>query len=187
MGSMENSGIKYFFERPKDLSDDILRQIELLVREGGAVGTTLIGKNLCNAYLIGYAMDGKRIVGSVILKNPDTEYVKKIESATGLDLDGYLERGYTSVEPSYRGRAIAHALIEGLVRRAPGQKIYVTIRMDNVPALKLTHDQKMQLAAIFTYGRTGHKIGVFTNQKPSSPRKDGIDMKTRKGPADGVG
>ena len=120
-------------------------------------------ENLHNAFLIGYATDHGRMIGTVTHKNPKPAYRKRIEAATGLDLSGYIERGYTSVEPEYRKLGIADILIKGLIERSRGNKIYVTIRMDNIPALKLTYKNGMTLAAIFIDQKSGREIGVFTN------------------------
>jgi GNAT superfamily N-acetyltransferase len=97
------------------------------------------------------------------LKRQKEEYRKRIEAATGLDLSGYLERGYTSVSPEWRGSGIAGKLIGGLVERARDQRVYVTIGLDNAAALKLTRNIGMSLAGTFLNPRTGRKIGVFVD------------------------
>lgn len=128
------------------------------------MGSSYIKDNLCNAFLIGYATDQKgRVIGTVTLKRPKEAYRRKIESLTGLDLSGHLERGYTSVADPWRNLGIADQLIKGLIERSSGQRIYVTIRMDNRPALALTYNNRMILAATFFNEKTGHKIGVFAN------------------------
>jgi hypothetical protein len=68
------------------------------------------------------------------------------------------------VEAEFRNYDVADRLIKGLIERSWGQKIYVTIRMDNTFALELTYKNNMVLAAQFINERTGNKIGVFTNQ-----------------------
>ncbi len=129
------------------------------------MGSAHIKENLENAFLVSYALNQEGlVVGTVTLKHPKEEYRRKIEAATGLDLSGYLERGYTSVDPVFRNYDVADRLIRGLIERSEGQKIYVTIRMDNTFALELTYKNNMVLAAQFINERTGHKIGVFTNQ-----------------------
>ena len=157
--------IKYYFKRPVEISSQILDQIQLLIKKGREVGSAHIKENLENAFLISYAMDDTdRVIGTVTLKHPKEMYRRKIEAATGLDLSEYLERGYTSVEAEFRNYDVADRLIKGLIERSEGQKIYVTIRMDNTFALELTYKNNMVLAAQFMNERTGHKIGVFTNQ-----------------------
>jgi GNAT superfamily N-acetyltransferase len=49
-----------------------------------------------------------------------------------LDLTGYVERGYTSVRPEYRGLGIGTSLLEGLTRNGPATaKIFSVIAEDN--------------------------------------------------------
>ena len=164
---MEDTKIEYFFKKPHQVPSEILDQIKNLIKKGGEVGTAYIDENLRNAFLIGYAMHQEKVVGTSTHKHPLGEYRQKIEAATSLDLSEYLERGYTSVDPAYRGHEIGDRLLKGLIKRSQGKKIYVTIRMGNIPPIKLTYKNQMSLAATFIHHKTGHKVGVFTNQKPS--------------------
>ena len=169
MGLSPEETIKYYFKRPIEISSQLLDQIQVLIKKGGEVGSAYISDNLENAFLISYAVDySGRVIGTVTLKHPKEMYRRKIEAATGLDLSGYLERGYTSVEAEFRNYDVADTLIKGLIERSEGKKIYVTIRMDNTFALELTYKNRMVLAAQYMNERTGHKIGVFTN-KASRP------------------
>ena len=169
MNSSPQKNVTYYFKKPDKIPSQVLDQIHLLIKKGGEVGSAYIRENLEKAFLISYALDQEgRVIGTVTLKHPKDVYREKIELATGLDLSGYLERGYTSVEPEFRNSDVAHRLIKGLIERSRGQKIYVTIRMDNRFALELTYKNNMVLAAKFINERTGHKIGVFTN-KESTP------------------
>lgn len=159
------SEISYHFERPEAIPEERLMQIERLIAEYGAVGRAFISENLRNAYLISYAMDTEEnVIGTVVLKHQKDRYRAQIESATGLDLSGYLERGYTSVHPAWRSLGIAGKLIEGLIERSHDQRVYVTIELENAPALELTRKNRMVLAGTFFNQRTGRKIGVFVNQ-----------------------
>lgn len=156
--------ITFHYRTPDRIPPDILDQVRDLVQQGAAVGTSYLRENLHDAFLIAYALDEEmRVVGTVTHKHPKEAYRKRIEQATGLLLSGYLERGYTSVLPAYRKCDIADILIKGLIERSKGQKIYTTIRMDNLPALRLTHKNKMTLAATFVHHKTGNEIGVFVN------------------------
>ena len=163
--NVQKDAVALYFRKPDDISPNILEEIEDLIKEGGGVGSSLIKENLQNAFLVSYALDQKgAVAGTVVLKHPQEKYRRKIEKATGLNLSRYLERGYTTVKPEFREQDIPDALIKGLIERSEGKKIYVTIRMDNVAALKLTYKNNMVLAAKFIYDRTGHEIGVFVNQ-----------------------
>jgi GNAT superfamily N-acetyltransferase len=166
---MEPSSITYHFRRPEDIPPKTLEQIRHLIKEGSGVGTSWVTENLQNAFLIGYAEHEGIVVGTSTHKYPKEGYRKRIEAATGLDLSEYLERGYTAVKAEYRGSGIGGKLIRGLIERSSGKRVYVTIRMENVPPLKMTCKERMVLAARFMNERTGHELGVFTNQPP--PRK----------------
>lgn len=162
--SDKHEAIRYGFTRPEELSPGDFMAILRLIREGAAVGMSWAEGNLRDAYLIGYAKDEKNlVVGCMVLKQPKKIYLEKIKALTGLDLSGFLERGYTSIAEPFRGRGVADRLIDGLNRRSRGKKIYVTIRMDNAPALHLTEKHGMRLAGRFMNPGTGSEVGVFTN------------------------
>ncbi len=158
--------ISYFFHRIGHIRSELLNEIIGLIETGGGVGTSLVQENLDHAFLIGYAMCDSEVVGTSTHKYPQTQYRRKIEAVTGLDLSGFLERGYTAVRPDFRGLGLGGALIRGLIERSRDQRIYVTIRLDNTPALKMTYKENMLLAATFVNARTGHELGVFTNIDP---------------------
>jgi len=162
-----HSPVTYHFERPNDLPAETLHQIIRLIHEGSGVGTSWLEENLQHAFLIAYAEHGGVIVGTSTHKYPKAAYREKIEAAIGLDLSGYLERGYTAVKPEYRGSGIGGRLIRGLIERSSGQKVYVTIRLDNRPPLRMTHKEGMALAGTFINERTGHELGVFVNAMPA--------------------
>ncbi|RJR44682.1 MAG: GNAT family N-acetyltransferase [Desulfobacteraceae bacterium] len=168
--------IDFRFERPEEIPEEKLARIEAVILDQGAVGHAFVKENLRNAFLIGYAMDEKQdVVATVVLKHQKERYRRRIEAATGLDLSGHLERGYTSVRPEWRGLGIAGKLISGLVERAQDQRIYVTIGLDNAAALKLTRNADMVLAASFVNERTGRKIGVFVNRSPMQNKREMIN------------
>ncbi len=158
--------VSYYFKPPREIDSPTLEAVRDLVEAGGAVGTSWTEENLRGAVLVAYAAREGRVVGCTILKRPKEDYRKKIEAATGLDLSGYLERGYTAVSEEFRGRGIADALIRGLIRRSSEYSVYVTIRMDNGPALRLTEKNGMQPAARFRNPRTGRLLGLFVNRRP---------------------
>jgi GNAT superfamily N-acetyltransferase len=157
--------IRYGFTRPDETPEAVLDQICDLVSSGGGVGTSWIRENLKKAFLIGYALHEDRVVGTSTHKYPKERYLKKIEAETGLDLSGYLERGYTAVDPESRGMGIGGRVIQGLIERSKGKKIYVTIDMNNPWPLRMTRRVGMVLAARFINDRTGHELGVFINSK----------------------
>ena len=155
--------IRYGFTRPDETPAAVLDQICDLVASSGGVGISWMGENLQKAFLIGYAIHEDRVVGTSTHKYPKEKYRKKIEAETGLDLSNFLERGYTAVDPEFRNRGIGLKVIQGLIEKSKGQKIYVTIDMNNPWPLKMTQRAGMVLAARFINERTGHELGVFTN------------------------
>ena len=160
--------IRYYFTRPRETPREVIDQICDLVAESGGVGTSWVRENLDKAFLIGYAIYEDRVVGTSTHKFPKEKYVKKIETETGLDLSGFLERGYTAAAPEFRNRGIGLKIIQGLIERSKGKKIYVTIDMNNPWPLKMTQRVGMVLAGRFFNDRTGHELGVFTNITPPS-------------------
>ena len=162
--------IEYYFQKPEEIKSATLEAIYLLIKEAGGVGTSWAREMLRNAFLVGYAALGDKIIGTSTHKFPKEAYRKKIENATGLDLFGYLERGYTAVREDFRDRGIGGNIIRGLIERSEGRKIYVTIRMDNPFPLKMTFREGMILSATFINDRTGHELGVFTNV-PAMPSR----------------
>lgn len=162
MKSKETEPVSFHFRRPEQIPLKTLGEIRDLVARGGAVGTAWIDEMLKSAFLIGYAEDtGGRVVGCEVLKTPKEDYRIKIEKATGLDLSGYLERGYAAVDEGYRGRGILDTLVGGLIEHAQGRKAYVTTNLDNRPVVWLTEKHGMRLAGRYVNPRTGHEIGVF--------------------------
>jgi hypothetical protein len=161
--------INFYYKKPDHIPSYIFLQIRDLIKEHGDVLTSFLEENLNAAFLIGYAMDDDKVIGTSVHKHQKKEYLEKIEALTGLNLSGYLERGYTTVLPEYRVQSIADKIIGGLIDRSEGKKIYVTIRMDNPAPLKLTYKNNMNFAAKFIHHKTGHELGVFINQKTVLP------------------
>lgn len=165
--SQENGAVSFHFLKPEHIPEEHLLEIRDLIIRGGAVGTSWIEEVLRNAFLIGYARNSAgNVVGCEVVKHPKEAYRKKIEAATGLDLSGYLERGYASVAEGYRGRGILGAIVSGLIRHAGDRKAYVTLRMDNHPVRWLTEKNGMRLAGRYVNPHTGHEIGVFIPGAP---------------------
>jgi GNAT superfamily N-acetyltransferase len=155
--------VSYGFLRGEELDHGLMKRLKALISLGGEVGVSWVDENLKEALWVGYAEEAGRIVATMSHKRPKQKYLDYLLEKTGLDLSGYLERGYSFVRPEYRGLGIGDRLLKGLVERSPGQKIYVTSRLDNIPAIRLTRKNGMVLKAEFINERTGHRIGVFVN------------------------
>jgi GNAT superfamily N-acetyltransferase len=158
---------EYFVKTPEEIAPDVMEMICGLIEAGGEVGRSWIRENLKAAFLIGYAMEEGRVVGTLTHKRPKEKYLAYLKEKTGIELTGYLERGYTYLRPEYRGRGIADRILKALVERSRGMKIYVTIRTDNKKAVALSLRNGMRLVASYHNDRTGHEIGLFTNTPPT--------------------
>lgn len=149
------------FLPPEQIGPRRLAEIEAVVKAGGAVGPDWIGHHLARAHLVAFALDDDRVAGTVCLKNPRPEYIERLRRLSGLDLTGHLERGYTAVDPAYRGLRLATALVRGLTRRAQDLPTYTVIALDNAKALGVTSRAGTRLAASFYSEIKGKRIGIW--------------------------
>jgi GNAT superfamily N-acetyltransferase len=155
------NSIVYHFVKPRDLPPGYLDEICLMIEAGGSVDTALVRYNLERAFLIGYAMEHGVIVGNSSLKRPRTEYVEAVNQQAGLDLSNYLERGYTSVRPEYRGMGIGAKLLEGLTERVGDIKLFSIISSDNAAAQKMALKNQTRRVATFYSKKLGKEVGVW--------------------------
>ena len=157
--------IVYHFVKPRDLPPEYLDEICRMIEAGGSVGTKWVRYNLERAFLIGYALEHDVIVGNSSLKRPRPEYVEAVNRQSGLDLSQYLERGYTSVRPEYRGMGIGTKLLEGLTERIGNKKLFSIIGADNVATQKIALRNKTRQVATFYSERLGKEVGVWIPEK----------------------
>jgi GNAT superfamily N-acetyltransferase len=153
--------ITYHFVTPHELPPGYLDEICRMVEAGGSVETKWVRYNLGRAFLIGYVMEEGMIVGNSSLKYPRSEYVEAVNKQSDLDLTDYLERGYTSVRPEYRGMGIGTTLLEGLTARVGKKKVFSIISSDNVATQKIALRNKTKQVATFYSERLGKEIGVW--------------------------
>ncbi len=156
--------IEYHFHRPDQLPPGLFDEICGLIQTVGAMRPERVRENLSRAFLIGYAQCQGRVVGTVTLKRPRPEYVRWVESNTGLDLGEFLERGYTTVLPEFRGLKVGATLIRGLTERAGGRPIYVVIAQDNLPAQALARGNDTHLQATYFSPSLGKEVGVWVQR-----------------------
>ena len=129
------------------------------------MGSTWVRYNLQRAFLIGYAIENGVIVGNSSLKHPRPQYVKAVNKQSGLDLSKYLERGYTSVRPEYRGMGIGTRLLEGLTARAGKRKIFSIISEDNAATQKIALRNNTRRVVTFFSERLGKDVGVWIPER----------------------
>ncbi len=158
-------GLTYCFSSPAALPPGYMDRICELVASGGSVSGRWVRTNLERAYLIGYVLDkegdSEVLVACSSLKEPRQEFTDMVREQTGLDLNGYLERGYTSVLPAYRGKGIASRLLEGLTARVGRRKLYSVIGEDNIGGQKIALNNRTRKIAIYESPKTGKKLGIW--------------------------
>ncbi|MFQ5485677.1 MAG: GNAT family N-acetyltransferase [Desulfobacterales bacterium] len=158
---MPGQNLVYHFVAPKELLPGYMDKICRMVEAGGSVDTKWVRYNLERAFLIGYAEEEGLIAGNSSLKRPRPEYVKSVKERSGLDLSNYLERGYTSVRPEYRGLGIGTKLLEGLTARIGDRKLFSIIGEDNIATQKIAIRNRTQKVATFYSEPMGKEIGVW--------------------------
>jgi GNAT superfamily N-acetyltransferase len=153
--------LQFFYRRPADLPGGYLDEICRMIEAGGTVTMKWVRRNLERAFLIGYVMEEGIIVANSSLKHPRVEYVEKVKAASGLDLSGYLERGYTSVRPEYRGMGIGTRILEGLTARVGERKVFSIIGSDNTATQKIALRNRTRQVAAFYSESLGKEVGIW--------------------------
>lgn len=153
--------LSYHFVPPGSLPPGYLDEICRMIEAGGSVDPKWIRHNLKRAFLVGYVTEKGAIVGNSSLKQPRPEYVTALSDQAGLDLRRYLERGYTSVRPQYRGLGIGTRLLEGLTARAGDHKIFSLIGEDNIATQTIARRNQTRKVATFLSVITGKQMGVW--------------------------
>lgn len=156
-----SQGISYDFKSPNQLSEGQLVEICSLVKAGGGVDPKLVRYNLERAFLIACAAKEGVLVGTSSLKHPRPEYVQRIRDKLGLDIQGFLERGYTSIRPKFRGLGIGTDLLGGLTSRAKGYGIYSLIREDDQETRKIALRNNTVKVVAFYSELTGKDLGLW--------------------------
>jgi len=162
-GSAFRLGVEldYRFLAPSALSAEEMDEICAMVLAGGSVGARWVRHNLERAYLIGVVTERGVIVANSSLKHPRREYIEKVSRAAGIDLSGFLERGYTSVRPEYRNLGIGTRLLEGLTARAQGHRIFSIIGEDNADTQKIALHNRTQKVVTFYSQALGKNVGLW--------------------------
>jgi GNAT superfamily N-acetyltransferase len=161
MGDASEANLNYFFEPPDRLPPGYLDIIVALVEAGGSVKSEWVRYNLERAFLLAYVKDAEEIVACSSLKHPRPEYIETVKQQCGVDLSGFLERGYTSVKPAYRGMGIATKLLAGLTARIGDRKLYSVIGEDNIGGQKIARNNDTRRVAVYTSRLTGKTVGIW--------------------------
>ncbi len=158
---MKQGDIIYRYRAPDELSPQRLDEICRLVEAGGGVNSRWLRHNLEKAYLIGQAEIDAELIGVSSLKRPRPEYVQRIRDKLGLDIEGFLERGYTSIRPEYRGLGVGTELLGGLTSRAEDYHIYSLIREDDPATQKIALRNQTVKILTFASELTGKELGLW--------------------------
>lgn len=153
--------LRYHYVRPQDLPDGYLEEIVHMVAAGGSVNTRYVKHNLQRAYLVAYAEEEGVIIGNSSLKHPRDEYIDAVSRQSGIDLHNFLERGYTSVRPEYRGLGVGAQLLAGLTERAGGYKIFSVIAEDNIATQKMARRNRTLRVATFFSQKANKQVSVW--------------------------
>jgi len=159
------SQLAYHYRDPADLPTGHLDEICQMVADGGSVNMNRVRYNLERAFLIAYAVEKGVIVGNSSLKNPRPEYIETVNRQSGLDLTHYVERGYTSVRPEYRGMGIGARLLGGLTKRAGRRKVFSVISADNEAARKMALRNRTKQVAEYYSPRLGKHVGIWIPER----------------------
>lgn len=153
--------LRFFFSPPDQLPPGYMEIICDLVAAGGSVSPEYVRYNLERAFLIAWVTDGNDIIGCSSLKNPRPEFIRTVSEQAGIHLENYLERGYTSVKPAYRGMGIGTDLLAGLTDRVGDRKLYSVIGEDNIGAQKMAINNNTKRIAVYESPKTGKKLGIW--------------------------
>lgn len=156
-----NHELRYFYTPPDELPPGYMDIICELVETGGSVSAEFIRYNLERAFLIAYVKDGDEIIGCSSLKHPRPEFIQSVREQAGIDLENYLERGYTSVKPQYRGMGIGSKMLAGLTARVGEKKLYSVIGEENIGGQKMAINNNTKRVAVYQSKKTGKKIGIW--------------------------
>ncbi len=66
------------FEKPCDLSPDLIKSISLLIAEGGEVNNKTLRNRLLSAALIGYIVIDEKVVATAAIKKPHDTYLDNV-------------------------------------------------------------------------------------------------------------
>ncbi len=166
MNQSQTKQFNFYFQKPQELPAEYLNAIYSLIIKVGSVGTKKwVRHNLEHAFLIGYVLESGQIIGCSTLKHPRKEYVETVKKQCGINLSGYLERGYTSVLPEYRGKKIASQLLAGLTSRIKDYKLYSAIDENNIGGQKIALNNRTKKIALYKSPSSNKKIGIWMPEK----------------------
>lgn len=115
---------------PRNISDDLINKLVVLVAKGGEVAMDVVHRNIKNSSIIAWAESDNKPIAVGVLKNPVDSYRQKVFQSAGkpeLANRYKLELGYIYVEPEFRSQGLASDIVKQLSRA----NVYATTRENN--------------------------------------------------------
>jgi hypothetical protein len=107
-----------------------------MVLEAGEVDEVGFDGRIARAEVLAFLRLGSATIGVGALKNPNQEYARKIFKKANAKDEARafgLELGWAVVEKAHRGHSFARPIVEALVARADGRRIYATSVSTRIP------------------------------------------------------
>jgi GNAT superfamily N-acetyltransferase len=114
---------------PATCSEEEYDQFRKMVLEAGEVEEAGLDGRIRSAEALAFLQLGGVTIGVGALKFPNPSHARKVfeKAGTKQKVSTFgLELGWVVIEGSYRGRSFSRRIVETLVKRAAGKKIYAT-------------------------------------------------------------
>ena len=121
---------------PADCSKDEHDRFRDMVLEAGEVEDEGLDARIARARVLAFLRFGTATIGVGALKVPNQNYVRKLFKLAHTKCERQLyelELGWVVVELAHRGNFFSRRIVEALVARAGGQRIYATSVSTRIP------------------------------------------------------
>jgi GNAT superfamily N-acetyltransferase len=161
---MTDCSLSFHCQKPSALSAAKLADLGTFIETHGGVPTKRVRHNLGAAFLIAWAELGEELVGASCLKHPRPEYLKNLCYRMDLNLEGFLERGYTCVHPQQTGQGIASRLVALLTEKAGDHPFYALVHENNVAIQHILGRSGQQKIKSFYSDLAKRELGLWVSQ-----------------------
>lgn len=168
---------------PGDCSKEERDRFRQMVLEAGEVQEAGLDGLIAGAEILALLRIDEATVGVGALKRPNQEYTRQVfktAQATCVTRDFSLELGWVVVEEAHRGHSYSRRIVEALVARANGHKIYATSLTTRIAMHKALTQCSFERDGIEykSKRRRDEKLFLFVNNghsgKISIPRTFGV-------------
>lgn len=161
---MTATGLTFYCQPPSTLSSERLSRLADFIQVHGGVPPGRVRHNLGSSVLVAWAdLDGE-IVGTSCLKRPRPDYLKNLSKRMDLNLDGFLERGYTCVHPQQTRQGIASRLVALLTEKAGDHPFYALVHENNVAIQHILGRSGQQKIKSFYSDLAKRELGLWVSQ-----------------------